>query len=310
MNVLGFIKDDSRGFAFSLDLLLALIPLTLAIGIIGADMDHMFYTMQDTVFGSSMDRAAADALSMLIETSGQPNDWELSSNAAVAGLARYDYNRKAPTEGLVSSIKMGALTESDIQKLVGDDYGFFLNITCLNGTTGIKPYGTYNSSASHIARVERIALYGRFDIVSSLENAIRDAGIPREYIASPDFPTNKRYLNVYDYWVVVVNRGYDSATVEINGDNNFVVKGDDFNGQATRYISFTRKVDETFLKNETNLENNHVIVRTVSNPGASMDVYVLQVPQGTDEGDIPLTNVKDNIKPKPYKFELYLWAKG
>ncbi|MFZ0441196.1 MAG: hypothetical protein WAL81_00995, partial [Methanobacterium sp.] len=64
------LSKDSRGFALSLDLLLALIPITLLLGFVAADMDNLLYQMEDTVFRSSMDRSAGDAVSTLLETSG------------------------------------------------------------------------------------------------------------------------------------------------------------------------------------------------------------------------------------------------
>ena len=101
----------------------------------------------------------------------------------------------------------------------------------------------------------------------------------------------------------MVNRGYDSATVDIN--SNTVVKGDEFNGQNTRYINITEQIDESFLKNMTTLQDNTVTVRTVSNPGASMDVYIIQAPKGTPEDQISL----DNIKPRPCRVILFMWTK-
>ena len=67
---LSLLSDDSRGFAISLDLLLALIPITLVIGFVASDMDNLLFQMEDTVFRSSMDRAAGDAIGTLLQTSG------------------------------------------------------------------------------------------------------------------------------------------------------------------------------------------------------------------------------------------------
>ena len=55
----------------------------------------------------------------------------------------------------------------------------------------------------------------------------------------------------------------------------------------------------------TNLQDNTVTVRTVSNPGASMDVYIIQAPKGTPEDQISL----DNIKPRPCRVILFMWTK-
>ena len=64
---------------------LALIPITLLLGFVAADMDNLLYQMEDTVFRSSMDRAAGDAVSTLLETSGDPTDWEVNGNTQDSG---------------------------------------------------------------------------------------------------------------------------------------------------------------------------------------------------------------------------------
>jgi hypothetical protein len=142
-------------------------------------------------------------------------------------------------------------------------------------------------------------------VVSSAKDLIRyNPGPPRVYTSPPDpFPTNNIYLNSFDYWALVVNKGYDSATVEIN--NNRVVEPNDFQGQATRYANITKSVDPRFLYNETYFMNNTVTVRGTSNPWSSLDVYIVQVPKGTPQSEINL----DNIEPKRYRFQFYLWVK-
>lgn len=62
--------SDRRGFAFSLDILLALIPLTILLGMLAADMDNIMYLTQSTIYQSSLDRHASDVADALVETSG------------------------------------------------------------------------------------------------------------------------------------------------------------------------------------------------------------------------------------------------
>lgn len=303
---------DSRGQLFSLDLLFALIPLVLVLGMVASDMDNITYLIQDTVYRGSTERVAADTLNTLLETSGDPTTWEKNGTVNVVGLAKYDSDKGVPLEGTVAATKLTALNVSNMQKLVGDNYGFYLNVTTIDDSTILKSIGTnnvgasgagINSTASDIVRVEKVANYAQLDVVSSLKDGIRDAGVPRIYTSPPSpFPTDNFYLNIYDYWVLVVNRGYDSATVDIN--SNSVVKGNNFNGQNTRYTNITEQIDESYLKNLTTLQDNTVTVRTVSNPGASMDVYIIQAPKGTPEDQISL----DNIRPRPCRVILFVWT--
>lgn len=310
---MGLIGGDSRGQLFSLDLLFALIPLVLVLGMVASDMDSITYLIQDTVYRGSTERVAADTLNTLLETSGDPTTWEQNGSVNVVGLAKYDSDRGVPLEGTVAATKLTALNVSNMQMLVGSNYGFYLNVTTIDDSTILKSIGTdnvgasgagINNTASDVVRVEKVANYAKLDVLSSLKDGIRDAGVPRIYTSPPNpFPTDTFYLNIYDYWVLVVNRGYDSATVDIN--SNTVVKGNNFNGQNTRYTNITEQIDESFLKNMTTLQDNTVTVRTVSNPGASMDVYIIQAPKGTPEDQISL----DNIKPRPCRVILFMWTK-
>lgn len=304
---------DSRGQLFSLDLLFALIPLVLVLGMVASDMDSITYLIQDTVYRGSNERVAADTLNTLLETSGNPTNWEQTNvSSRTVGLAKYDSDRGLPIEGTLSPSKLAALTVSDVQNITGSNYGFYLNVTTINESTILKSIGTnnvgangagINSTAADVVRVERVANYAKLDVVSSIKDAIRDAGVPRVYTSPPNpFPTDSFYLDIYDYYVLVINRGYNSATVDING--NTVVTSNDFQGQNTRYFNITDQVDESFLQNQTTLQDNSVSVRTVSTPGASMDVYIIQAPKGTDESEISL----DNIKPRPCRVILYLWT--
>lgn len=301
---MGF-KDDSKGQIFSIDILLALIPLTLIIGMAAADMDNIFYLTQGAIFQSSTERVAADAMHTLLETSGDPVDWEFNGTPRIPGLANFDTIKQIPIEGTMNPVKLAMFNRTQMESIIGNDYDFYLNISRVDDGYTIKNLGTYNSSAKNIVRLERLVLYGYLNVVSSAKDLIRyNPGPPRVYTSPPDpFPTNKYYLQVFDYWVLVVNRGYDSATVEIN--NNRVVDPNDFHGQATRYANITKQVDPTFMFNETIFMNNTVSVRGASNPWSSLDVYVVQVPKGTPQSDINL----DNVASKRYRFQLYLWVK-
>ena len=133
----------------------------------------------------------------------------------------------------------------------------------------------------------------------------RFTGTPITYTSPPyPFQTNSFYLLTYDYWVLIVNKGYNSADVNINGNN--VVDQHDFNGQATRYANITKQIDPSALKGLSVLTDNIVTVRGNSNPGDTLDIYIIQVPKGTPQADI---NV-NTIAPKKVRVELFLWSAG
>ena len=296
------IKRDSRGYMFSLDLLLALIPITIMLGMVAGDMDNMMYQVQDTVFRGSMDRVAFDTMNTLLETSGTPTNWEETGNPSVAGLATYD-SAQGPVEGTIDTAKLAKLKDSDISNIIGSNYGFFLNITTADGKTKIRSFGNFSASAQDRVRVERVALYSYLEVVSSAKNLMRYKGNEnRTYTSPPDpFSTDQEDLEIFDYWVIVKNTGYDSATVSINGQR--VVSPDQINQHVPLLIS---PINETVLKNDTTAQDNPVTVWVASTPGSTMDVYIVKVPQGLDKSYVTL----DNVQPIKCRVALYIWPTG
>jgi len=301
---LKFISKDSRGFAISMDLLLAIIPLTILLGMVTVNMDNMFYLTEQTVFQSSIERVGTDAVDTLIETSGTPVYWEQTSNPQVVGLARYDTTKKIPLENYLSPHKINALKESYIQDLVGPKYGYYLKITRIeNSSVTIKTIGNNNTPPAanipNIVKIERLVVTSNLQIEASLEGLIRATGQPRTYTTT--FQTNDVYVASYDYWVLVINRGYDSASVDVNTNpvvREFEIKKD--------IPEVKKQIDKTFLRNQTMLLDNIVTVRGRSTPGNSMDVYIISAPPGTPASEISL----GNIAPLKCRFEFYIWVRG
>ncbi|MCK9150655.1 hypothetical protein [Methanobacterium alcaliphilum] len=300
------LKDDSRGFAFSLDLLLALIPITIILGMAAANMDSMYYLTQETTFQTSLDRVGADTVKSLLETSGQPYDWQTLGNPYSPGLATYDSRAKAPIPNYIDPAKLGALNTTLMQEMVGSPYGYYINITTVNNNSQYYSLGTYNGSASNIVRIERLVRLSKFTIVSQ-GVGIRYNKQPRDYSNPPNpFQTNIAYNNAYDYYVLVYNKDITSASVEIN--NIAVVRQNDFQG-GTTFIR--KKIDpavygSTILKNATQLQDNSVVLKQVaSKPGSNLDVYIIRVPKGTPENLIDL----EGTKPIAGRFVFYIWIR-
>jgi len=291
------IIKDNQGFVFSLDLLLALIPITIIFGAVVMNMDNIMYLSQNTILQGSLDRHASDVADALVETSGVPYNWEQTGNTSTIGLAKYDIRTGLPEKNYLSPAKVAAMDENNLGELIGPQYGYFLNITTTDGLT-IKKLGTYNESTLNIVRVERYVLTSKLERIASIEGLIRDAGQPRTY--NTNFPTNNAYLQIYDYWVIVINRGYDSAFVDVN--NNRVIPPNEINQHITE---IKKQINETYLYNNTTFQDNILTVRTQSNPGASMDVYVIAAPKGTPAEQINL----DNIRPRMARLILYLWIR-
>ncbi len=218
--ILGLFTNDNRGFALSLDLLLAIIPLTIAMGFIAADMDNILYQTSDAVYRSSMDRAASDAVSTLMETSGTPSNWEINGNPSVVGLAQFNTATNSPIEGTIDPIKLASLSTTEVQNLVGPNYSYYLNVSTINTSpVTLKTLGNTNyGSSKDVVRIQRDAMASEFDVISSLVGQVEYTGGSRSYTL-PSFQTSFNTVQSYDYWILIVNNtGYSSATVFVNNN--------------------------------------------------------------------------------------------
>jgi hypothetical protein len=302
---LGLITDDSKGQIFSIDLLLALIPIAIVLGMVGANMDQIMYATQDAVFRGSTERVAADTLNTLADTSGSPPTWEINTTSnRTVGLAFYDTNKLAPVKEKISPDKLASITDADIQNLLGNKYGFFLNMTSSDGTKSWLNRSSgglgYNNSAPDIVKVEKVVSYSKLNAVSSIIGQIKGATAIRDYSNPPDqFQTSYLYNQTYDYYVVVKNNGYTTANVTINGVNTMVL-----NNLTQPYL-----INSTYLNmnqtNPTKFYSNTVKVTAGSTVGNTMDLYIVQVKKGTSTNEITAANVD----PQPCRFILYVWVK-
>lgn len=308
---MGLLDRDSRGYALSIDLLLALIPLTILLGVVAADMDNMFYQMEDTLFRGSNERVAADTLDTLIETSGDPYNWE-QSNATpkVVGLARYDLSKQMPVQNVLSPYKVGAVKSSQIQNLLGNEYGFYFRISSLKTGSNIRNISSTPTittvdgiTAKDVVRIERLVLYSPFEIVSEGTN-LRDNGQSLPISTPPNsFMTNVAYNDAFDYWVYLESVGPTTVTsgwVKIN--DNIVVPQNEFRAGT---ILVVNKIDPAYLKNQTDLQPNSVVLMIHGSPTDKFNMYVIQVPKGTP---------KELVDPEAgnrqrCKVEFYLWLR-
>lgn len=302
--ILGFLSRDSRGFALSLDLLLALIPITLLLGFVAADMDNLLYNMEDAVFRSSMDRTAGDAVNTMLETSGDPYNWETTGNASTVGLAQYDTSKSGPIEGTLDPVKLSALNIGQVQKLVSNNYNFYLSVTTINKTgtpVTIKTLGNNSySNAPDVVKVEKDVLASKFKIVSSQIGQIRYTGGIRIFNI-PSFQTSFYSNQSYDYWILIANNvGFTAATVSIN--NNAI-------NFTSANMNNAALINSNFLKiNATSPNtyyNNTVTMNGTGSFPSSMDIYIVQAPKNVSFSEI----TTDSVVPKKSVFDFYLWLK-
>ena len=72
-------KRGTKAQLFTLDLLLALIPLTIALGISANAISGVSTQMEDYISLYSKQRIVSDAADVLVKAPGEPNDWSIST---------------------------------------------------------------------------------------------------------------------------------------------------------------------------------------------------------------------------------------
>lgn len=70
---------DSKGFVFSMDILLALVIVTVAIGLASNQYESLNYQMQDFTGRQGLEKTVNDAADYLVKSSGNPQNWESNS---------------------------------------------------------------------------------------------------------------------------------------------------------------------------------------------------------------------------------------
>ncbi len=307
--------DDPRGFLISMDLLFAIIPLTIVLGMVAADMGNILYEIEGTIYQSSTDRIAQDTLNTLAETSGDPPTWEQTgSTPNIVGLAQYDPNSGKPIPNTLDPNKIALLTNSSIQNLTGinvssNTYTFYLNINSLNTTNINETFGNNsvvgnsNTNISNIVRVDKVVLCSKLESVTSLVGQIFYSGQTRTYTVQP-FQTSNNSVTNYDYYILFVNtkgNTNSSATVAINNNPINLTNSSIFNGYGPINSAFLK----TNSSNPLQLFNNTVTFNiTTSKIGDSMDFYIVEAPKNTSPAYITYSNVV----PQYCNLTLYLWT--
>lgn len=143
----------------TLDLLLALVPLTIVLGMSASALGGVINQIQEYTMFYSLQRQANDAIDVLVKTPGVPASWNSSNPSTTPGLAVYICGEVKPN--FLDRDKISAMNENDLALLFANLTNFYLEVLDLASNTTIKTL-TYNvtatpmESASHIFVVKRV----------------------------------------------------------------------------------------------------------------------------------------------------------
>ncbi|MBP2045869.1 hypothetical protein [Methanobacterium aggregans] len=329
------IHDDKRGQAFSMDLLLALVVITVLIGVSADAMDIVSYKIQDYSFEHSMQRITMDAAETLINTPGNPSNWETLSGMITPGLAEVDPETGRTVPGTLSIKKINKLKheyDTAMPTILPDGSDSTITIYPLNDLPPILVHDEIPpASSSDVAVANRTVLcsymymacrvsmnvhsnpswsHGMGSDWEICPHAGLNASMKHE---KPDFETGKpgwvchhfnitqEDLNSTDFYVLT------DPTVLADGSARWIIDSPDKmekNGEMffSSPIPVNDKLMEILGDNKTAVLWLHVL--TIGTPDKSFDAYVVGVPKGT-----PVLNVRlEYITPQPAYFILKVWV--
>ncbi len=155
---------NNKAQLFTLDLLLALVSLTLVLGMSANAIVGVTTQIQEYSTTYAFYVRTNDALDVLVKTSGVPVDWEDSGNISLVGLAAWDISNNKPISNYIDAWKYYSLNSSDLVNLLGtSNYNlsiYIYNMSSYNISNFSLPnYGApVPDNATEIISAERIAL--------------------------------------------------------------------------------------------------------------------------------------------------------
>ncbi len=151
---------NNKAQLFTLDLLLALVPLTLVLGMSANAISGVAAQIQEYAYFYSMQRQASDAADVLVKTPGEPPNWNLTTAPTTVGLVDYSCNRTAPN--LLDYNKITATDAAKLSKIL-KVANFYFEVYNLNTSSVVKSIWSNTTSlenAANIFIVQRIVNIG------------------------------------------------------------------------------------------------------------------------------------------------------
>lgn len=316
--------EDNTGQAFTLDIMLAMVIITVVLGISADAIDMASYKSSDYSARFSLERVTNDAADMLIKTSGSPDDWESGiNNLTTPGLAAIDPKTGKTIPNTLTMEKITAL-KNNYNSLI---YGKVLP-ECVNSSLIIYPSNLSLSpleimkndpkNAVEVVVANRTVIFNLLDVKTVVYNNAHK-GIPSEEICpnSNHLPSKSsrkpkwacKYFNVSlidmnstDFYIIT-----DPADI---GDNSpsFVLDRPEKvfdNGNGEKFSSTPININNRIL-NLLGNDTKGVLwfhVRTPGNKDRNFDAYIVGVPKGTDQRQVNI----NSINPEPWFLVLQVW---
>lgn len=322
------IFKDKKGMVFSIDVMMALILITITIGISANALDIVNFKITDYSAGKSLDRIAVDSAEILINTPGSSN-WEESNNTLfiTPGLAEDDNGSKNSTN--ILSIKK-------ISQLKNNYYPLMSNILPRDGHSSLIIYPTQNNmnpievnnetpiqSKSDIAVVNRTVLvkFTDYKILAiicnhSMNNSENSSELCPHYNLNnytkhikPDYNTktpgwNCKYfkitqedLNTTDFYIMTE----PSVLTDISA--KWELDCPDYINEELENFDHSPQLINDKIQKVLGEDREALMWVHVFSSVDSFDTYIIGVPKGTSPEVVRI----EYLNPQPCFFVLKVW---
>jgi hypothetical protein len=324
---------NNDGQVFTIDAMLALILITLVVGLSANAMNIAANKLHNYAFEQSQQRIVENAADVLIKTSGSPKNWEERTefSGLTPGLAKSGYKTEGIGGNTLSMKKIFCLKNNPemMKKLLPSSMSYSLIIYPID--PAIPPIVVLNRTPPYdvadVSVVNRTIQYDYMliDLYLSIETDNYEQA-SSEYVCThsnmgflthkqPDLNNGKggwicRPLNINlndvkskDFYIVTdPPLGNDNS---ISSNRWIIDTPDMINSSSNQFTSnpilITPIISELLGNKTTQTYVLHVF--NICDSGKTFNTYLVGVPKGTPIGEVRL----DRINPQPAFFILKVW---
>lgn len=314
--------EECKGQVFTIDLFLALIIITVVIGMSANAIDMASSKILDSSAGTYLDRIATDAADILINTPGS-HDWEKSNSTILVTPGLTQDKDTGGTIKVLSYAKISKL-KLEYNTLMGDVLpaggSSSLTIYPVNSSLGPIQVGNKTPSASvtDVAVVNRTVLVNFRDYqvlttvgsVSEICPHYNFTGVTPHYKPNYNnstpgwncmpFTVTREDMDADDIYILTdPNPPPDSQAIwMIDGPSNFATNDENF---QTQPLLVNNRIS-TMMSGQDDI-TLWLHVFTSGDPSKSFNTYLVAVPKGTPSGDIRI----EYLNHYPCFFVLKVW---
>jgi hypothetical protein len=319
------ILTHNKGMILTIDIMNALIILTVLLGLTAQIMDNLSYKIGENSYTSSLDRISSNTADILINTPGSPEDWEerTSYNDVSPGLAKVNSN--AIHSPVISYKKLIKLRDNYQSLVVGKvlPKGIKSSLILYPADPSLEiieinkePLNLY---AADLYQVNKTVLLDRTYpiIVSIYPNITKNQICPHQQSGTSNhfapnyssetpgwichnFLINSTLINDFDFYLM--------TSPEIISDNNarWLIDNPQNMSENMKNFGTTPQNINSEIEIYSSSNNTSILWLHVFTSAKQQDVFethIVAVPKGTSSSDVKI----QYVNPNPYYFILKIW---